>query len=244
MATSYNGWPASPDKGEIGVVQSEWFPGGAKAGDVTTVLRYVAEQIHHRVEGLVGGTCWGYSYRANANDPSSLSCHASGTAIDYNAPEHPNGVRGTWTDAQRGEIYKILDEVQGAVHWLDGVDGGTADEMHFEICVDAEALARIASELGGAPGPQPPTIGPDQMFALIQYNGRVYRWNGINRVHVPDETALGGDQIMLGVLGMDNTVWQVDAAWGDSYPEAANNRIYWNTNVIAQKVGVEPAHIA
>ncbi len=170
MAESYNGWPASPDKDAIGVVQSHWFPGGAKAGDVTTVLRYVAEQMDARVEGIVGGWCWGYNYRANANNPNSLSCHASGTAIDWNAPEHPNGSVGTFSDEQRGEIYKILDEVQGAVHWLDGVDGGTADEMHFEICVDADTLARIAAELPGhGPKPQPiPDIaGVDNMFVTI-----------------------------------------------------------------------------
>ena len=159
MATSYNGYAASPDKSAIGVVQSEWFPGGAKQGDVTTVLRYVAEQLHARVEPIVGGWCWGYNYRANVNNPSSLSCHASGTAIDWNAPEHPNGVRGTFSDAQRGEIYRILDEVQGAVHWLDGVDGGTADEMHFEICVDAATLARVAQELPGS-RPPPSSGGP------------------------------------------------------------------------------------
>ena len=38
MATSYNGWPASSDKASIGVVASDVFPGGAKAGDVTIVL--------------------------------------------------------------------------------------------------------------------------------------------------------------------------------------------------------------
>ena len=156
MATSYNGWPASPDKDEIGVVQSFWFPGGVVAGDVTTVFRYFVEQFNARVEPIVGGWCWGYNYRANANDPSSLSCHASGTALDLNAPEHPNGVRGTFTDAQRHEIYKILDECHGALYWLDGVDGGTADEMHVEACVDAATMARIAAQLLAArPEPEP-----------------------------------------------------------------------------------------
>jgi hypothetical protein len=155
MAESYNGWPASSNKSEIGVVQSEWFPGGAKEGDVTTVLRYVAEQLNARVEPIVGGTCWGYSYRANANNPNSLSCHASGTAIDWNAPQHPNGAYGTFTDAQVGEIYAILNEVEGAIHWLNGDDGGTADQMHFEVCVDANTLAGVAARIGGRPAPGP-----------------------------------------------------------------------------------------
>ena len=162
--TSYNGWPAHSDPKAIGVVQSKWFPGGVKAGDVTTVLRYVAEQFNARVEPIVGGWCWGYAYRANVNNPSSLSCHASGTALDINAPEHPNGSGGTFTSAQRGEIYRILDEAQGAVDWLEGYD-----EMHFEIAVDAATLARIAANLPGTtPTPdEPEPVGAITMFIAI-----------------------------------------------------------------------------
>ena len=220
MAESYNGWPASPDKGAIGVVQSEWFPGGAKQGDVTTVLRYVAEQLHARVEGIVGGWCWGYNYRANANNPNSLSCHASGTAIDFNAPEHPNGVAGTWTDAQRGEIYAILDEVQGAVHWLDGVDGGTADEMHFEICVDANTLARVARELPSTQ-PEPEPEGDKPMWCLVRGpDGRIYRLNGATKQHIPDARMVGGDQIVLTWLGLESDYADVQQDWLDTWRDA------------------------
>lgn len=158
--TSYNGWPANSDKAAIGVVSSEWFPGGAKAGDVTTVLAYVAREFNARVEPLTAGWGWGYTYKANVNNPSQLSCHASGTALDLNAPDHPNGSSGTFTDAQRGQIYAILDEVQGAVSWLEGYD-----EMHFEIQVSATDLAQVAATLpaggGSAPTPTPP--GDDSM---------------------------------------------------------------------------------
>ena len=182
--TSYNGWPANSDKSAIGVVQSLWFPGGAKQGDVTTVLRYVAEQFDARVEKIVGGWCWGYTYKQNANNPSNLSCHASGTALDINAPEHPNGVRGTFTNAQRGAIYEILNEVQGAVHWLDGVDGGTADEMHFEINVDAPTLARIAQQLPTHPKPKPPPPPPEEIpvsatFLIFDDVGRAVVVDGV-----------------------------------------------------------------
>jgi hypothetical protein len=153
MATSYNGWPASPDKNEIGVVkfgdaQGFPFPGGVKSGDVFAVLGYVMTQLHERVEACVEGWCWGYTYKANVNNPSQLSCHASATACDWNAPLHPNGSSGTFTQSQRGTIYAILDEVQGAVDWLEGYD-----EMHFEIAVDASTLARIAAGLPSSPPP-------------------------------------------------------------------------------------------
>src|SRR4029079_7074140 len=112
------------------------LPGGGKNGDVATVLGYVATQLQYRVEPCINGWCWGYTYKANVNNPSQLSCHASGTAIDWNAPDHPNGSSNTFSDQQEGVIYTILDEVQGAVSWLYGYD-----EMHFEICVDPGDLA-------------------------------------------------------------------------------------------------------
>lgn len=160
--TSYNGWPANSDKNAIGVQQfgdakGFPFPGGVKGGDVFTVLGYVATQLHNRVEACVSGWCWGYTYKANANNPSQLSCHASGTAIDFNAPNHPNGSGGTFNSSQRGTIYAILDEVEGGVDWLEGYD-----EMHFEIAVSSSTLAGIASRLGGSSGPSPtppPTSG-------------------------------------------------------------------------------------
>jgi hypothetical protein len=150
--TSYNGWPASDDRNAINVepfgdAVGFPFPGGVRADDVTTVLGYVATQLHNRVEPCVSGWCWGYTYKQNVNNPSQLSCHASGTAIDWCAPLHPNGSSGTFTDAQVGTIYAILDEVSGAVNWLEGYD-----EMHFEICVDAAALADIAAQLPAGGG--------------------------------------------------------------------------------------------
>jgi hypothetical protein len=171
--TSYNGWPASDDKGAIhvepfGDAVGFPFPGGVRADDVTAVLGYVATQLHNRVEPCVSGWCWGYSYKQNVNNPSQLSCHASGTAIDWNAPDHPNGSSGTFTAAQVGTIYAILDEVQGAVDWLSGYD-----EMHFEICVDAATLADVARQLpagggGPTPSPEPTPAEDDDMLQLVK----------------------------------------------------------------------------
>jgi hypothetical protein len=103
-------------------------------------------QFHQRVEPVISGWLWGYNYRTNVNNPSTLSCHASGTAIDLNAPNHPNGARGTFSNAQVGEIRAILNECQGAIQW-GGDYTGTPDEMHFEIIVNASRLAVVASTL-------------------------------------------------------------------------------------------------
>lgn len=178
--TSYNGWPANSDPDAIGITdfgnaKGFPFPGGVKSGDVATVLGYVAMALHTRVEPCINGWCWGWTYKANVNNPSQLSCHASGTAIDWNAPDHPNGSSGTFSSSQVGTIYTILDEVQGAVDWLQGYD-----EMHFEIAVSASSLAAIAATLpaGGGGGPVPPEIPlpeDDDMMQLVQISdGRVF----------------------------------------------------------------------
>lgn len=156
MAFSYNGWLASPNPADFGglaklVVAGESFAPGVRAGDVHTVLQYVAEQMHARVEPVVRDDWhqaddWGYSYRPNVNNPRALSCHASGTAIDYNATRHPNGRRGTYAVGQVAEIQRILAEINGAVRW-GGNFTGTRDEMHFEVVANAPALARVAERL-------------------------------------------------------------------------------------------------
>jgi len=159
METSYNGWTASQNPADFGgiqplVVAGESFAPGVRKGDVHTVLGYVAEQMHKRVEPIVRPDWhqqddWGYSYRQNRN-AANLSCHSSATAIDYNATRHPNGKRGTFTAAQVAEIRKILAEVAGTVRW-GGDFTGTPDEMHFEIVKPPGDVARVAVKLRNSP---------------------------------------------------------------------------------------------
>lgn len=170
MTTSYNGWTASPDPHTFGGLDDREVAGapgvkcapGVRAGDVAVVLFYVAEQFHKYVEPLVPGTCWGFNYRPDANNPHVLSCHASATAIDLNAPKHPNGVRGTFTPAQVAMIRTILAACEGVVHW-GGDFVGTDDEMHFEIFGDAAHVAAVARKLAGDPSPVPPPAPADDV---------------------------------------------------------------------------------
>lgn len=151
MATSQNGWPASPNRLDIDVepfevVGAAAFPGGVRSGPVAAVLGYVARQVHARVEPLVDGWCWGHAYR-DVTGTSGLSNHASGTAVDINAPEHPIGATGTFTAAQVREIHEILAEVgRGVVRW-GGDYTGRRDEMHFEINANTTAVAAAAARL-------------------------------------------------------------------------------------------------
>jgi hypothetical protein len=144
MAVSGNGWPVSPVQSELGIetMMIGGVPFPVRGGKVREALEYVATQVHNRVEKANATYgCWGYSYRMNVNSPGSWSNHASGTAIDFNATRHPNGVptAATFSAAQIAEIHAILAEVGGVVRW-GGDYSGTPDAMHFEINVGPEAL--------------------------------------------------------------------------------------------------------
>jgi len=164
--TSYNGWPASPDPATIGINAAfapagVRFPGGVKSGDVAKVLGHLATQFHTDVERLVQGWCWGYEYRRNVNDPSTLSCHSSGTAIDLNAPNHPNGKAGTFSTKQVAQIRWIIHQLGDVIAW--GHDWtGTKDEMHFEIHGTAAQVAAAAAGLF----PSPPAAARPTPFPL------------------------------------------------------------------------------
>lgn len=156
MATTDNGWPASPNlKLRPLVVAGESFtPGIVDNDDVYVILRYVAEQMHERVEPIVRDDWhqaddWGFSYRPNRN-ANSLSRHSGGIAIDYNATRHPNGVptARTFSTRQIGEIRTILRELDGVVRW-GGDYRGTPDAMHFEIDVrpNDPRLKRVANKI-------------------------------------------------------------------------------------------------
>lgn len=153
MSTSYNGWPASPDLPirPLTVAGESFVPGVLDNDNVYTVLKYVAEQMHARVEPIIRSGWhdmddWGFSYRPSTGDSSRLSCHASGTAIDYNATRHPYNVSpyANFTQAQINEIHQILNEV-GVVVW--GGDWNTPDAMHFEINGSAAEVAAAADRI-------------------------------------------------------------------------------------------------
>jgi peptidoglycan hydrolase-like protein with peptidoglycan-binding domain len=166
MATSQNGWNAGTPA-QIGGLNTNPVPGtdvrlpqGVRNGDVATVLHYVAEQFHKTVEPLHAGWCWGYHYK-KIEDSSTLSNHASGTAIDLNAPAHPMGKRNTFNGDKRAAIRRILDFCEGVVRW-GGDYQGRPDDMHFEIVKGAGDVARIAGKIrnAGQPHPQPNPPAP------------------------------------------------------------------------------------
>jgi hypothetical protein len=166
---SQNGWTAAPNLATRRLVVDgvSFAPGIRDDDDVFTVLSYVVTQYAARVEPLRSPGCWGYSYRANRNAPDSLSNHASGTAVDVNAPAHPNDVptARTFTPAQIAEVHRILLEVRSAVRW-GGDYTHTPDSMHFELNCDAATLHEVAEELRGDMATSPKDWDADDWAAF------------------------------------------------------------------------------
>ena len=152
MAVSQNGWKAN----DRSLIASYSVPGGKismRKGDVATILVYVAKRFHSEVENLIWPGNWGYAERP-IRGSRTTSNHASGTAIDLNAPRHPLGKRGTFSKSQVRKIKKILSDLDHVVRW-GGNYRGRKDEMHFEINKGTAAVRRVARKIraGELPGP-------------------------------------------------------------------------------------------
>lgn len=152
MEKSYNGWSASPTL-KTRLIEPVR---GCKlrvrdSNNVEEVFTYLVVNFHRRVDDVTKphpADDWGFNYRANVNDPTQLSNHSSGTAIDLDATEHPNGVPiyKSFTTQQIAEIHAILRELEGVVRW-GGDYTHTVDGMHFEINVPPGSLRKIADKI-------------------------------------------------------------------------------------------------
>ena len=121
---------------------------------------------------------WGYAERTVRGSSTTLSNHASGTAIDLNAPEHWLGARGTFTPEQTRKIRTELKKYEGAIRW-GGDYKNRADEMHFEIMAAPEECARILRKLKTQQAPaaaRPPA--PAETLNPVQ-QGRVFISQGL-----------------------------------------------------------------
>lgn len=159
MASSQNGWVAN-DKS---CVASQLVPGtnvklSVRKDAPGLLLLEVAAAFDRHVEDIdnaVGGLDdWGYAERPIRGGVET-SNHASGTAIDLNAPKHPLGVRNTFTPQQVAKILEIIVVTGNVVRW-GGTYDGRVDEMHFEIndgvtLEDCERALAAMRAYNGAP---------------------------------------------------------------------------------------------
>lgn len=144
-----------------------------RKGPVTDVLTYLASRFDNEVEdidtahtyrqdaapSIPGGEPstllddWSYAPRPIRGSTTTLSNHASGTAIDLNATQHPRGRRGTFTATQVKRVRAILaslrDPATGrcVVRWGEDYQTAPTDGMHFEIDADLAAVTRVAATL-------------------------------------------------------------------------------------------------
>lgn len=185
-AYSQNLWTAN----DRSVIASYSLPGGRvalRAGDVSVVLLWCATQWHARVEPLVWPGIWGYAERP-IRGGTTLSNHASGTAIDLNAPKHPLGTApaANFTARQIAEVRSIVGYCDGVVRW-GGDYTGRKDGMHLEINAGAAAVKRVADKIRAAavtsakpvPNPPDPYIEDDDVYLKCESTKGGPIWVGL-----------------------------------------------------------------
>lgn len=161
MPTSNNGWPVIPSStsADLTTIRAGGYTLTVRAGTPAAIFSSFIPKYIAQVEALTSQP-WGYSYRMNVNNTSLWSCHASGTAIDLNAPKHPNGLpaSATFNSAQLAAARKLASEYAGQLRWLE-----TTDPMHWEISAAPGAAVATAGSAtdaaGGATGAAGGTLG-------------------------------------------------------------------------------------
>lgn len=166
---SQNGYKAR----DYNLIASYTVPGAnvrvaLRAGDVSVVLLYLMQQFHTSVENIRQKDTGGYNPRSIISS-TTLSNHASGTAIDINWNSHVMGRRGTFTTTQVKALRKILATLNGVVRW-GGDYKSRADEMHFEINAPLSAVAEVAEKIRNG-GKKPPSPKPVSKATVLIKKG-------------------------------------------------------------------------
>lgn len=152
MTLSQNGWPGLP--AESSLLYTWTLPGGTRlrlrCGSAGFLLCHLALWFDTEVENLEEPVLddWGHAYRP-VRGYTTLSNHASGTAMDLNATDHPLGVDHTFSLAEVGAIHTRLRLYEGCIRW-GGDYSGRKDAMHFEINQPLSACERVAKKLMGS----------------------------------------------------------------------------------------------
>lgn len=147
---SDNGWPGI-DRDDTVIIQ---VPGSTLRLRVAPATAWVftefAARFHREVECLDGQQLddWGYAWRNVRGSSRSLSCHASGTAVDFNALRHPRGVKGTFSATELKALRRLLEDFEGVLKWGgDFRSPSIVDEMHFQIRGTRADLLRVQANL-------------------------------------------------------------------------------------------------
>lgn len=159
-AQSQNGFPTATSGSAIGV-KTFAVPGYPQVklairADIAPLLLAMARWFFDNIEKPVVPGNWGFAPRTIRGSSTALSNHASGTAIDLNAPKHPLGKVGTVPANKRAAISAKARAL--GLRW-GGDYTGRKDEMHFEVNVSfAKALQLVAALQGGKLAATKPAI--------------------------------------------------------------------------------------
>lgn len=167
MLRSQNGWGNANDRS---VIASYSLPGGKVAlrrGDVSVVLLWCANRWHETVEPLIWPGVWGYAERTIRGSATTLSNHATGTALDLNAPQHPLGIAAArnFSTMEIRAVQSIIEYCEGVVRW-GGAWLTRPDPMHLEIVGNAAAVKHIADKIRAKNKVTPSAPAPAQLPQL------------------------------------------------------------------------------
>ena len=170
MPTSQNGYSAN----DRSVIATYTVPGttlkiALRMGDVSVVLLEYLRRYHLEVESLYHQPqdLWGYAERTIRGSSTTLSNHASGTASDARAVDHPLGAVGTFNATELHALNRLLAYFEGVLR--HGKDyRGRKDEMHVEINAGPAAVRRIADKIRSGVGSSIPAIPPVGTLPVLQ----------------------------------------------------------------------------
>lgn len=161
MASSQNGWTVldGDTTGKPPRLRAWVLPGidrrlKARDGSAGFLLVHIALWFDEEVERIDVGQYddWGWASRPIRGSTTETSNHASGTAIDLNATQHPRGVltTKTFSRAEITAIHNRLKLYSGCIRW-GGDYKNTPDAMHFEIDKGMAAVEKKARSLSTSP---------------------------------------------------------------------------------------------
>lgn len=217
VAHSQNGYVAN----EKSLIATYTVPGTAvriamAKGPTSTVLLYVADRYNREVEKLHEGWCWGYASR-DIIGSNVISNHASGTAIDLNAPLHPLSTdpASNFSPAQIEACHRIVDScIIGGVHAIrwGGDYNSRKDGMHWEINAPLVVITALVLRLSTPLPPPPPAhaLGEPMFPVSLKSSPAKYVSNGIYRRWIPAQ----GYFDLLVAQGMSATVLEFDSVAG------------------------------
>lgn len=164
MVNSQNGYPANdPSLIHRVVVPGTTVQLAVRKGPAGDLLIEAARRWNLTVEPLQAPDgvldCWGFAERLIRGSLTMVSNHASGTAIDLRAREHPLGVdeSRSFTPAQIVMVHAIVDAAGGCLRW-GGDYIGRQDPMHIEINAPEAHCAAVLPYYA-----YHSTEGPDEM---------------------------------------------------------------------------------